>query len=399
MSETLRLATLHRYGVLDTPPEAAFDRLARLAADLFGAPVALVSFVDAERQWIKAHYGLDVRETPRSAAFCDHTIRGDCVLVVPDATRDPRFCENPLVTGAPDIRFYAGAPLTTADGVRLGSLCVIDYRPRPRPPQAALDRLAALAAVTVDLLDFRRASIDALTESLSRGRLLLVDDLALNRELGRALLERAGFTVETADSGEAALARVQVAAFDVILMDVQMPGMNGVECTRRLRTLAGAPARTPVLGFTAIGSPAVLRECFAAGMDDHIGKPVVPAELIGKVTAWVGRTSSAHAAAEAMAEPMKRLTAVFLDELAASRHGLEADRRRLAAGDAGSISNLAQRCHDMAGSAGLLGQGALAQAAAAAERAARAGHVHAAAVATMALLARMDEVIVVRAAA
>ena len=147
-SEAARLAALMRLEVLDTEHEPLFDNLIELAARICDVPVALISLVDANRQWFKGCIGLDVSETPRDVAFCDHAIRSDAPLIVPDATQDPRFQDNPLVTGEPGIRFYAGAPLITPDGRRLGTLCVIDFKPRAFDDARAakLESLAALAS-------------------------------------------------------------------------------------------------------------------------------------------------------------------------------------------------------------------------------------------------------------
>jgi len=128
--ETLRLSKLQDYDILDTPAEAAYDDIVELAAHICEAPTSLVSLVDAERQWFKAKVGLDAVESPRDVAFCAHTIQQDGVLVVEDTHQHDLFRDNPLVTGEPHIRFYAGAPLITPDGYALGSLCVIDYVPR-----------------------------------------------------------------------------------------------------------------------------------------------------------------------------------------------------------------------------------------------------------------------------
>lgn len=142
--EALRLKALQDYRVLDTPPEAVFDNLTRLAADLLQTPIALVSLVDAERQWFKARVGLPATETPRTVSFCDHAIRADSNLVVEDATKDPRFAENPLVLGDPSIRFYCGVVLRSPDGHGLGTLCVIDRVPRvlTRGEEGVLEALA-----------------------------------------------------------------------------------------------------------------------------------------------------------------------------------------------------------------------------------------------------------------
>jgi diguanylate cyclase (GGDEF)-like protein/PAS domain S-box-containing protein len=152
--ESARLAALARYEILDTPTEPAFDRLTRLAARLLDVPIALVSLVDEERQWWKARLGLPGVETPRDDAFCAHAILGREPLVVADAARDERFARNPLVTGAPHIRAYAGAPLVTPDGHRIGTLCVIDRRPRDfSPEQVAV--LADLSSLVMDELELR----------------------------------------------------------------------------------------------------------------------------------------------------------------------------------------------------------------------------------------------------
>jgi PAS domain S-box-containing protein len=172
-----RLAALASFAILDTAADKAFDRLTSLAANLLGAPIALVSLVDSERQWFKSKVGLEASETPRSWAFCSHAIElgPNAVLVVDDATRDPRFARNPLVTGAPHIRFYVGAVLTTRDGCNLGTLCIIDTVARPAPTDTELAQLSTLASIVVDELELHRANraaharqaIIELTEAMS----------------------------------------------------------------------------------------------------------------------------------------------------------------------------------------------------------------------------------------
>ncbi len=149
---------MHRYEILDTLPEQAFDRITRLASTILGAPISLISLVDSQRQWFKSRHGIDVHETPRDAAFCAYVVQTNNVLVINNASEDMRFCSNPLVTGAPHIRFYAGAPLTTADGFTLGSLCVIDHKPHDDITERELGILRDLAALAVDEIEIRSIS-------------------------------------------------------------------------------------------------------------------------------------------------------------------------------------------------------------------------------------------------
>lgn len=129
-NEDLRLAALRRLNVLDTPPEERFDRITRSAAEVLNTPTALISLVDSERQWFRSAHGLDSKETPRSAAFCAHAILKDEPLVVADASQDDRFANNPLVTGPPHIRFYAGVPIKSIDDYPVGTMCILDREPR-----------------------------------------------------------------------------------------------------------------------------------------------------------------------------------------------------------------------------------------------------------------------------
>nr|MBA3936493.1 GAF domain-containing protein [Planctomycetota bacterium] len=182
--EPARLAALRSYGVLDTPSEAAFDDLVRLASRICKAPLALVSLVDADRQWFKARVGLDASETPRDLAFCAHAILAPQeVLHVEDALTDARFCDNSLALGAPHVRFYAGVPLVTGEGHALGTLCVIDHQPRQLDAEQ-LDALRVLGRQVVAQLELRRQ-----LRSLSR---LVIDGEARQQEPGVAEPHAAG---------------------------------------------------------------------------------------------------------------------------------------------------------------------------------------------------------------
>lgn len=145
--EAARLAALADSGLMDTPPEEVFDRLARLAAQVTACPIALVTLLGAQRQWFKARVGIEITETPRDWAFCSHALAAGAAFVVGDAGNDPRFAGNPLVTGEPHVRFYAGIPLADAQGRQFGTLCVFDREPRRlrEREMRALHELAAIA--------------------------------------------------------------------------------------------------------------------------------------------------------------------------------------------------------------------------------------------------------------
>ncbi|MEL6961619.1 MAG: GAF domain-containing sensor histidine kinase [Pseudomonadota bacterium] len=154
--EVGRLAELERYRILDTPEEHVFNQITQLTSRVFDAPIALISLIAARRQWFKAKVGLTACETSRDVAFCTHTVLGEEVLVVPDATLDPRFCDNPLVTGPPHIRFYAGTPLIAPTGHKLGTLCVIDTKPRKQFDSKDKRTLRDLSALVIDQFDLQR---------------------------------------------------------------------------------------------------------------------------------------------------------------------------------------------------------------------------------------------------
>ena len=160
-----RLEILRRYEILDTFPEVSFERLTRLAATIFGTPIALISLVDETRQWFKSHHGLDASETPIHLSFCKHAIEGEGVFVVTDATKDERFALNSLVTSDPGIRFYAGAPLRTPTGVQVGTLCIIDRMPRRALLPTEQQMLADLAALVVDEMELRLALKQAIRQA------------------------------------------------------------------------------------------------------------------------------------------------------------------------------------------------------------------------------------------
>jgi diguanylate cyclase (GGDEF)-like protein len=200
--ESTRIDTLRSLNILDTSPEERFDRLTRLAKRLFGVPIALVSLVDSNRQWFKSCQGLEVSETPRTTSFCGHAILGDEILMISDTTQDERFHDNPLVTGDPAIRFYAGIPLTVPNGSKLGTLCLIDREPRTLSAEElallqdlgkmAEQELAAVQLATMDELTlltnrrgFRQLALHVLNlcKRLNKPVCLLFFDLDLFKEI------------------------------------------------------------------------------------------------------------------------------------------------------------------------------------------------------------------------
>ena len=216
IEEMRRQSAVESVDILDTPPEERFERLARIARNQFKVPIVLITFMDGERQWFKSHLGTDETEGPRAISFCNQTIQDDRVLYVADVTRDDRFRDNPQVTGIPHIRFYAGAPVRTPDGQCIGTLCLVDFKPRTLD-EDDLQSIRDLAdCVEMELLRSDRAAIHA-AHLASRARAVIetVDDAILT-------LDDRG-VVRTANAAAASVFAYQVeqligAPFDSLLM-------------------------------------------------------------------------------------------------------------------------------------------------------------------------------------
>ncbi|PPT77924.1 histidine kinase [Xanthomonas arboricola pv. populi] len=172
-SEALRLQALRSYSILDTPREAAFEDITRLASIICQTPIALISLVDADRQWFKSELGMGERETPLFKSMCAHALLDSDVLVVPDTREDVRFARNPLVTGETPLHFYAGAVLKTSEGLPLGTVCVLDRQPRQLSAEQ-VDALRALARQTMAQLELRRALQVAEESDRYRSRLMAI---------------------------------------------------------------------------------------------------------------------------------------------------------------------------------------------------------------------------------
>jgi len=177
-NDAARVATLQSLNILDTPRDDRFDRYTRIAARIFDMPIVLISLVDDSRQWFKSTEGLDVEETARDISFCAHAILGDDVLEVPNARRDPRFFDNPLVVERPRIRFYAGAPLEAPNGHKLGTLCVIDRVPR----RLSDDEKAMLKSLADMVVDEMISSADTETGLANRDAQMLTGAKCLEKD-------------------------------------------------------------------------------------------------------------------------------------------------------------------------------------------------------------------------
>ena len=242
--ESSRLQALRSLSVLDTDSEPEFDALVAAAAGVCGVPIAFVSLVDQDRQWFKARHGMDICETPRDVAFCSHAIRSpNETMVVADALQDSRFSGNPLVSGEPFIRFYAGVPLTDSVGHALGTLCVLDNKPH-HLSEGQLAELRRLARKAANLIN-SRTLLRAAEESAQAGNgqsasvsVLVVDDEEGLCELACNWFESIGFNVVGVHDPDSALALLRKQKFNLLFTDVVMPGsMDGVQLAREAKVV------------------------------------------------------------------------------------------------------------------------------------------------------------------
>ncbi len=182
VDEAIRIKTLRELNLLDTPAEERFDRLARITQHIFDVPIVLITLIDSDRQWLKSAIGVEIRETPRSISFCGHTILERNILVVSDTHLDHRFADNPLVINAPHIRFYAGRPICATNGKALGTLCLVDSKPRHLAPDQArlLNDLAELVEKEINFPDLK-----TLNDRLLRSERELIESLTQLRNAER----------------------------------------------------------------------------------------------------------------------------------------------------------------------------------------------------------------------
>lgn len=289
--ELERLAVLRGLQIMDTAPEPALDAITRLASTICDTPIALISLLDEKRQWFKSVQGLKVRETPREHAFCAHAIEQASMLQVADASLDSRFSSNPLVTGEPYIRFYAGQPISV-NGHRMGTLCVIDRTQRTLSlaQQRSLIDLALIAQTLIQ----RRAPVLENTVSAPQGvepvrrtapmpsarKVLYVEDNRLNA----LLLEQLCSSVENVDlricpSLDEMYRQLQIMVPDLILLDINLPGTSGLEILGWLKRTA-ATSKIRVIMVSADASAEAIRAAQTLGAEDFWTKPLNLANVL-----------------------------------------------------------------------------------------------------------------------
>ncbi len=285
--EAARIAALREYQILDSLPETPYDDITFLATQICRTPIGLITFVDGERQWFKSKLGVPIAATPRDIAFCSHTILQSDLFVVPDALADERFATNPLVSSEPHIRFYAGAPLLTPRGLRLGALCVIDRVPRILTPEQA-EALRALGRQVVALLELRR-NVDALSRTVAereRARAQLRESFAQTasnqEEPRRPVGEKALFQDLVGTSQAMQLVHQQIREIAAVDATVVIEGDTGTgkELVARAIHLASHRRNDPLVALNCAGLTDSLlgsqlfghtRGAFTGAIADHKG--------------------------------------------------------------------------------------------------------------------------------
>lgn len=261
-NEKERLEALYAYDILDTPAEKEFDEITQLAAMICQVPVALISLIDKDRQWFKSRVGVDIQETPREVAFCSHAILQNKLMIVPNALQDERFADNPFVIKEPKIRFYAGCPLSTSQGLNLGTLCVLDTQPRSLSEEQkfALQVLAKQVAEKIEMrlknkqLDFQKELLQKQLDFQKKIFLLVAHDvrspLISMYGIAKLLTEKAINPDEAKNSAQKIQKDIQnvLSNLDHILTWSKLH-QNSSAINPRIETFAVSEYLTPILEF------------------------------------------------------------------------------------------------------------------------------------------------------
>lgn len=271
-NESDRLASLKKLNILDTPPEERFDRITKLATKVFNVPISTITLVDSNREWYKSVCGLDEKESDRATSFCGHAMLENEILIIPDAKKDPRFSDNPMVVGKPFIRFYVGVPLFSADGARIGTFCVKGNEPREITEEEK-EVLKGLAKWT---------ELEINTHNLS----MALDKVKQSGAL-REAFEEAGFDVTVYENGDSCVQEMQKQKPDYILLDIKLPGKSGLEILNELKADA-VLQQVPVTILSNLQSPdlvahAMEQETFSYLVKSNASTESIVAHVVSKL--------------------------------------------------------------------------------------------------------------------
>ena len=310
-NEVQRRRALAGYKILDTAEEPCFDELAHFTTKILETPIALISLIDADRQWFKSHVGLDATEAPRELSFCAYTLLQSSPHIVPDAWLDPRFVNNPFVTGEPYMRFYAAVPLIDSAGFALGTLSAIDRVARAitRVQLLALQKLGAQVMAHLESRSERNTSppdrssnpmplLDLGSADLSRPlaglRVLVAEDNIVSQLTIRKLLNPLGCEATLVESGIAAINAWNSRPFDLVMMDCKMPGIDGNEATRRIRAASVHATQIPIIAMADRHSSLECDIAILAGADEFLVKPILADDLLA-ILQRVAQSRELHA--------------------------------------------------------------------------------------------------------
>lgn len=330
-NEAMRLLALKDLHILDTASEQDFDDITRLATQICDVPVSLVTFIDEDRQWFKSKTGLGINEIPLDVSFCADTILQSGITMVHDTFKDERHANNVMVAGEPFVRFYAGVPLVTKEGFAVGTLCIMDTRPRSlttdqifglkvlarhvyllfemrrllmagKLPKEKMEAFHAQPRHAFERVlrdaDFEKGSKEDLPvkqifsmdrDMLLDKKILVVDDNRINRLMAATILRNFGAVTSEAANGQEAIDVLSAKEIDLVLMDIQMPVMDGMEATGIIREKISRSL--PIIALTANAIKGDNKKCMDAGMNEYLTKPFKEKELLEIVAFWLNKTA------------------------------------------------------------------------------------------------------------
>ncbi len=281
LKEASRLISLNRMQILDSNLKVEFDEIVKSISQICETAMASITLIGETRYWSEASAGIKVEEGAREDSFCNHVLERSETLVVSDSFLDPVLKHNIHVTGPNPVRFYAGAPLTTADGHILGTLCVFDLSPKTLTI-IQVQSLEVLAKQVVRLMEFRLKNKEntfvlspSQTQKTGALRILIAEDNVINQMVATNMVEGIGHKAHVVSNGLEALEALEMASYDLILMDCQMPELDGYKTTHQIRQKKDRPYKDiAIIAITANALAGDEQACLAAGMDAYVAKPV-----------------------------------------------------------------------------------------------------------------------------